>query len=48
MYQSRFKTNGIDRFFLLAEYNEEIIGYIEYGISNELSNKCTSNELERL
>ncbi len=43
-----FQTNGIDRFFLLAEYNEEIIGSIEYGKSNDLLNKCTDHKFKHL
>lgn len=41
-----FLSNGKDRFFLLAEYNHEIIGSIEYGLSNELLNQCTNNEMK--
>jgi GNAT superfamily N-acetyltransferase len=43
-----FSTNGRDRYFLLAEYNDEIIGSIEYGLSNELLNRCTNNEMKDL
>lgn len=39
-------TNGKDRFFLLAVYDGEIIGSIEYGEASELLNKCTNNELQ--
>ena len=41
-----FMTDGKDRFFLLAEYEDEIVGSIEYGIANELLNSCTNHELE--
>lgn len=41
-----FETNGVDRFFLLAEYEDAIIGSIEYGTANELMNTCTNHELE--
>jgi len=41
-----FMTNGIDRFFLLAEYQDKIIGSIEYCIANDLLNSCTNHELE--
>ena len=41
-----FMTDGIDRFFLLAEYEDKIIGSIEYGIANVLLNSCTNHELE--
>ena len=40
-----FSTDGKDRFFLLAEYDDKIIGSIEYGIANELLNSCTNHEL---
>lgn len=43
-----FKTNGSDRFFLVAEYKGEIIGSIEYGLSNELLNSCTNNVMKGL
>lgn len=39
-----FETDGKNRFFLIAEFNGEIIGTIEYGESNELIRKVTDNE----
>lgn len=44
--KQNFETNGVDRFFLLAEYGDKIIGSIEYGIANDLLNSCTNHELE--
>jgi len=44
--QQDFETDGSERFFLLAEYRDEIIGSIEYGTANDLLNTCTSHELE--
>lgn len=41
-----FETDGVDRFFLLAEYSGEIIGTVEYGESNELIKKLTDNEFK--
>lgn len=38
------ETKGMDRFFLVAEFNDEIIGTIEYGASSDFINKCTNNE----
>lgn len=46
--QQDFDTNGEERFFLLAQYNDKIIGSIEYGKSNDLLNHCTNNELKDL
>lgn len=43
-----FETNGEERFFLIAEYKHEIIGSIEYGLSNELLNRCTNGEMKGL
>lgn len=43
-----FETGGTDRFFLLAEYKEQIIGSVEHGLANELLNKCTNNELKSM
>ena len=40
------ETDGKDRFFLVAEYEDKIIGSIEYGIANDLLNSCTNHELE--
>ncbi|MDF2842890.1 MAG: N-acetyltransferase [Herbinix sp.] len=39
-------TDGKDRFFLLAVYDGEIIGSIEYGASNEVLNSCTNNKMK--
>ncbi len=41
-----FTSNGKDRFFLLAVYEGNLIGSIEYGASNEVLNKCTNNEMK--
>ncbi len=41
-----FDTEGKERFFLLAEHKGEIIGSIEYGLSNDLLNSCTEGELK--
>ncbi len=43
-----FDTDGRDRFFLIAEFNHEIIGSIEYGLSNELLKRCTNDEMKDL
>ena len=39
-----FESDGKDRHFLLAEYNNSLIGSAEYGISNELLNQCTRHK----
>lgn len=39
-----FETDGKNRFFLIAEYGNEIIGTVEYGESNELIKKAADNE----
>lgn len=41
-----FETKGKERYFLIAEYKGVIVGSIEYGLSNELLNKCTNYELK--
>lgn len=41
-----FDTFGKERFFLFAIYEGQIIGSIEYGISNDLMNECTNMEMK--
>ncbi len=41
-----FETMGRERYFLVADYKGEIVGSIEYGLSNDLLNKCTNYELK--
>ena len=41
-------TNGEKRYFLLAEYNENIIATISYGPSSDLINSCTQNATEHI
>jgi GNAT superfamily N-acetyltransferase len=43
-----FETKGNSRYFLIAEYKGELIGTIEYGIANELLNRCTNDKLKDL
>ena len=43
-----FESNGLDRYFLLAEYQGEIIGSIEFGLSNDLIKQCTNDEYKDL
>lgn len=38
-------TSGKERFFLLAEYQGQIIGTIEHGLSSDLLRRCTNHEL---
>jgi rifampin ADP-ribosylating transferase len=38
-------TGGKERFFLLAEYQGQIIGTIEHGLSSDLLRECTNHEL---
>jgi len=43
-----FNSNGKDRYFLFAEYDSKIIGSIEYGLTSELLNTGSNNELQYL
>jgi len=42
------KSNGEDRFFLLALKREKIIGTIEFGAASDLICKCTDNALKEM
>jgi len=41
-------SNGVDRYFLIALYNNAIIGTIEFGPSSQLINSCTNGALKEL
>lgn len=41
--ESDFESNGENRYFLIAFYDDKIIGSIEYGPANEIIRKCTNN-----
>ncbi|SCY56497.1 GNAT family N-acetyltransferase [Alkaliphilus peptidifermentans] len=43
-----FKSDGNNRYFLIAKEEEKIVGTIEYGPSNELLISCTNGELKEL
>lgn len=43
-----FRSNGRQRFFLIASLDGEVVGSIEYGPCNELLNKCTDNAFSHL
>lgn len=40
---SDFESNGLKRYFLIAIYNDQIIGSIEFGPVSDLIKKCTNN-----
>lgn len=42
------ESDGDERYFLIAEIDNEIIGSIEYGASSELIKRCTDGELKDL
>ncbi len=46
--ESDFKSNGEKRFFLIALYDNKIIGSIEYGPVSKLIDKCTNNAYKGL
>jgi len=46
--ESDFKSNGEQRYFLIAIYGDKIIGSIEYGPVSNLINKCTNNACKGL
>ena len=46
--QYDLESEGKLRYFLIAEYNENIVGTIEYGKSSELIDSCTNGELKDL
>jgi len=39
-----FSSNGTDRYFLIAELDQQIVGTIESGPSSKLLNECTNNK----
>ena len=41
-------SNGIQRYFLIAELDGNIVGTIEYGKSSDLISSCTNGELGHL
>ena len=41
-----FETRGVQRFFLVATFEDTIIGTIEYGLSNDLIHQCTQGALD--
>jgi len=43
-----FKTNGKDRYFLIAKMENKIVGTISFGKSNDLINKITKNEYKNI
>src|SRR6056297_3231012 len=43
-----FRSNGKDRYFLIAIKDDKIIATIEYGKSNDLINECTRGELKEI
>jgi GNAT superfamily N-acetyltransferase len=45
---SDLKSNGKERYFLLALDGDKIIGTIEYGAASDLICKCTDNALKKL
>jgi len=46
--ESDFKSNGEERFFLVALYDGNIIGSIEYGPVSDLIRRCTNNAYKGL
>lgn len=46
--ESDFESNGEKRYFLIALYDDEIIGSIEYGPVSDLIKKCTNNAYKGL
>ena len=46
--ESDFESNGENRYFLIALYDDKIIGSIEYGPASELICNCTKNALNNL
>ncbi|CAM3815514.1 GNAT family N-acetyltransferase [Mesobacillus thioparans] len=42
------ESNGENRYFLIAFYDDKIIGSIEYGMANEVIKNCTNNHYESL
>ncbi|MFJ8262063.1 GNAT family N-acetyltransferase [Rummeliibacillus sp. NPDC094406] len=46
--ESDFESNGENRYFLIALYDDKIIGSIEYGPASELICNCTKNALKNL
>jgi len=43
-----FDSNGEKRYFLFAKSENEIIGCMEYGLSNELLKNCTNHAMDDL
>jgi GNAT superfamily N-acetyltransferase len=43
-----FETCGAQRFFLIATFEDTIIGTIEYGRSNDLIHQCTQGALDHV
>ncbi|MCT4631404.1 MAG: GNAT family N-acetyltransferase [Firmicutes bacterium] len=48
MLREDFSSCGEDRFFLVAEYNEMIIGTIAIGISNYLISEITNGKFDKV
>ncbi|MGD8192377.1 N-acetyltransferase family protein [Brevibacillus ginsengisoli] len=46
--ESDFKTNGVERYFLIAVVNDQIIGSIEYGPVSDLICTCTNHSFKGL
>jgi GNAT superfamily N-acetyltransferase len=42
------ESNGKDRYFLIAKEDDNIVGSIEYGPSNDLIISCTNGKLKKL
>lgn len=41
-------TNGENRFFLLAIFEDKIIGTIEYGVANEIIQSCLHQDTDKI